>query len=1198
MAANEVFKFGTKKSRLHNRLSLSLQHWKLPSVSSLALSMAEIIVSPLLQVVFDKLANPLLEQIANRLGLKKEIRKLQRTLYVIQAVLADAEEQQLTNGALRIWLTELKEVAYEMEDLLDEFSLEAMRSRNQSGFAEQVRSFIPSFVQEEDRFVLLPRLKQIKETLELLAEEKSSFSLRDANSYRGSSRITERRQTGSVIVESEVFGREEDKGRIMNQLLSSNNTTLEHISVVSIVGLGGLGKTTLAQLVYNTDTVAAHFDLTIWVCVNDDFDVRKIMVSIIESASKKKCDIFGMDVLQLRLQELLLGKRYLLVLDDVWNEDDSEWEKLRMPLRSGVEGSRIIVTTRSTKVALVMEPIYIHQLEGLSDDHCWALFKQRAFGNNEKEHQNLFPIGMQIVKKCGGVPLAAKTLGSVMRFKKEEREWLIVQESDLWDISQSENGILPALRLSYSHLPSHLKACFAYCAIFPKNYTIKREKLVQLWIAAGLIQSSEGRRSLEYFGNQYFDELVWMFFFKDIQKSESGYIVDCKMHDLVHDLARSIVGNEFKMLERDDIKEDLSEVRHSAVVCNFSLRTVPESLYAAKKLRSLILLLPKGDLGEVPPRIFSSFRHLRVLDLSSSGIKKLHDSISSTIFLRYLDISNTYIENLPESICNLCNLQVLNLSGCYNLTELPSGMAKMYKLRHLVIKGCERLITMPPWIGKLEYLRTLSVFIVGKVAGQNLNQLQNLNLGGELTIRQLQNVRDATDAMEACLIEKLNLQSLSLCWESDFTGLNENSASDEMLEVLNCLQPHQYLEKLSIRGYQGIYLPKWMNVHKLPNIIELTLIGCRRCEYLPLLGQLPLLKVLYLQGMDAVRSIGAEFHGEGTGRPFPSLKELSVIDFPSLEFWWGFNIFPSLAKLTVRKCSRLQNLPWMPSVQHLELQSCNEMVLRSASSLTSLRNLVIDEFVERPLFLEKLLQNNPLLMSLKISSCPKLHSIPPSFGKLINLKSLAICWCEELHSLPRELQNLTSLESLEIIECPSLISLPEDIKGLCSLQTLSIENCRNLKCLPVELQFLTVLEHLTIMYCPNLASLPDCFQRLSSLKSLSILNCQELKCLPEGLQCVTSLQNLEIRSCPGLMALPECIAELTSLRCLALSDCQNLSSLPSGLQSLSSLQHLSILDCPTLEERCKKDVGEDWPKISHVAHVYSGSLEVESSSSH
>ncbi|EOY15576.1 Nbs-lrr resistance protein, putative [Theobroma cacao] len=1163
--------------------------------------MAEIIVSPLLQVVFDKLASRLLQEIANILGLKKEVRKLQRSLYVIQAVLEDAEERQLADRALRIWLTELKEVAYEVEDLLDEFYLEAMQSRNQGGFAEQVRSFIPSLARVAGCMDLSTRLQQIKETLEVLAEEKSSFNLREMVT-KGGSRRRRARQTGSFIIESEVFGREEDKDRIINMLLSSNSFTKGDISVVSIVGLGGLGKTTLTQLLYNNDRVAAHFDLKIWVCVSDDFDVGKIMISIIESASKNKCDIFGMDVLQFRLQELLFGKRYLLVLDDVWNEDDSEWERLRMSLRSGVEGSRIIVTTRSKKVALMMGSTYTYQLEGLSDNDCWALFKQRAFGNNEVEHQNLIPIGRQIVKKCRGVPLAAKTLGSLMRFKREERDWLVVQESDLWNVSQSENGILPALRLSYSHMPSHLKACFAYCSIFPKNYIIKKEKLIQLWIAGGFIQSPEGRKSLEFIGNEYFDDLVWMFFFQDIQKSENGNIIECKMHDLIHDLAQSIVGNEFNMLENDNIREDLCQTRHSSVVCNFRFYAIPEVLYAATKLRTLILLFPKGDLGELPSKIFSSFRYLWVLDISGSGIKKLQDSISSFIFLRYLDISNTHIENLPESVCRLRNLQVLNLSGCYNLIELPSGMAQMNKLRHLILDGCERLTKMPTWIGRLLYLQTLSMFIVGKEVGQHLNQLQNLNLGGELQIRGLENVRDATYAMNADLAAKRNILSLKLCWGSVFSGLNGNFANDDMQQkVLDHLQPHGYLKKLSIRGFGGIRLPGWMSISKLPNITELVLVNCRRCEYLPVLGQLPFLKVLYLQGMNAVKNIGREFYGDGTGTLFPSLKELTLMDFPSLEFWWSSKKkeeFPSLVKLTLSKCFRLQNVPCFPSLQHLELRSCNEMVLQSASDLTSLNILVIDDFAEQLVPLENLLKNNALLMSLKISSCPKLLSIPPSLGVLVNLRSLVIRWCEELYSLPRGLQNLTTLESLEIIECHSLISLPEDIQGLHSLRSLSIENCSKLMSLPVELEFLTALEHLTIMYCPNLASLPDSFQHLSKLKSLSVLNCPELKCLPEGLRCATLMQNLEIRSCPGLMALPEWVSELTSLRSLALSDCDNLTSLPRGLQSLGSLQHLSILECPTLEERCKKEIGEDWPKISHVAHAYIGSREFESSTTH
>ncbi|XP_022768540.1 putative disease resistance protein RGA3 [Durio zibethinus] len=532
--------------------------------------MAEIVLGPLLQVVFEKLASRFLKEIANRCGLKDEIKKLQRALRTIQSVLQDTEERQAADKSLKLWLSELKEVAFDADDLLEEFGPEAMMQENDSSLTEQESSIVPSLRPFITYLKRLPELKKIRERLDVLLEERSNFKLKKKDGEKAI-KSEQRRETGSFVIESEVIGREDDKEKIVEMLLlTTERRAIEFVSVIPIVGLGGLGKPTLAQLVYNDERVIRNFELRTWVCVNDDFHVRKIASLMIESATRRRCeDLMGMDAVQSQLRDLLFRRRYLLVLDDVWNEDVDEWDRLKSLLKLGAEGSKVIVTTRSAKVATIMGTVCSHHLKGLSHDDCWALFKQRAFANDQEDYPNLLPIGKQIVKKCGGVPLAAKTLGSLMRFKRKPEEWLSVQENDLWNVCETENGISPALRLSYSHLPSHLKGCFMYCSIFPKNYVIKKEKLIHLWVAEGLIQSceypmrgtrsSEERKSPEDVGNDYFNDLIWIHFFEEVKKNSDGDVIECKMHDLIHDLAKSVAGEEFFIFEGDCLPKNLLE---------------------------------------------------------------------------------------------------------------------------------------------------------------------------------------------------------------------------------------------------------------------------------------------------------------------------------------------------------------------------------------------------------------------------------------------------------------------------------------------------------------------------------------------------------------------------------------------------------------------------------------------------------------
>ncbi|MFQ6639678.1 hypothetical protein Gotur_014774 [Gossypium turneri] len=1191
------------------------------------MEVASLIVSPLLQVIYEKLAS-YVNVVEIPKVQKKNIKKLQDKLFIIQAVIQDAEERQLNDKRVKSWLSKLRDAAYDADDLLDEITTQPLLRRSlkervpskylpwnwkdpvkyqlrriQSSMSKETRRQvrITSFAIQSilSSFEMRHKLTDIIERLDDIAREMSTFSFKDVVAYKRSD-TREKRETGPDVDESQAHGRAEDVKKIVDLLLSSGADTW----VIPIVGIGGIGKTTLAQLVYNDLRLDGHFDKKIWVSLYDSFSTKRLLTEILECLTEHRCESSHMGVLQSQLRDSLYGKRYLLVMDDVWGGDQEEWDKVRSLLRCGAEGSKIIVTTRTERVASIMSKAPSHLLEGLAKDDCWTLFKQQAFAHGEEnDFPNLLPISLRIIDKCQGVPLAAKVLGGLLRSKREEDEWLRVQESDLWSLDTGENRLLSVLRLSFNHLPSNLKRCFAYCAIYPRNYHLNKEKLIQQWIAGGFVQSAgDNPHMLEQMGNECFNDLLEMSFF---QLTSSSDAVEFKIPSLIYDLAKLIAGKEFLTIENSDQAQvvtgrNLAETRYALVENNYRSSLLPKALYKAHKLCSLNFLA-SGDISmEAQRNLFQCFRHLKILNLSGSGIEKLHRSIGGLIYLRYLDLSNTPLQTLPETIGRLCNLRTLDLSGCTNLLELPGEIVKLVNLMHLNVKDCTRLARLPAFWWSMVRLRTLPIVI----SSTNLLMLRHLkNLQGELKIKYLENCTDPSLRMsvgakefEQCLIlNHLQLRTLDLFWGDGGEGkLNQNTSRQTRQpefvsqQLINRLKPSPNIRRLSIKGYLGCQFPFWMESDAIHNLTVLELISCKTVETLPMLGQLPFLKCLNIQGMDNVVKIDNEFSG-GAMRPFPSLNELTLQDFPKLRTWEGMTFgFPCLKRLSIMKCPLLKTMPSFPTLQHLMLKDCDPLLLRSAADLRTLLTLVIDSFCELDFIPKVLLENCLLLVSLTVISCPMLPRLPANLGRVTALKSLKIGWCAMLDGLSHGLANLISLENLEIIECPSLVTLPEQsLERLSSLRSLSFENCNGFTSLPRGMQHATALERLTVMYCSNLASLPDGLQNLLVLKSLTILSCPELASLPDGVQHMKMLQNLEIRICPKLMALPK-VKDLISLRSLAISDCQNIKSLPEGIEQLSGLQHLSIQDCPELEKRCKKGEGEDWLKISHIPYVYIG----------
>ncbi|XP_034674463.1 putative disease resistance protein RGA3 [Vitis riparia] len=386
--------------------------------------MAEQIPFTIAENLLMKLGSTAFQEIGLMYGIRKELSKLEDTLSTIKAVLLDAGEPQERNRAVSTWVRRLKEVVNDADQLLDDFAAEDLRRKThtQGRFVGQVSDFFSSSNHIAFRVKTGHRMKDIRERLDEIAKDISMFKFVPRVVQVENRKKSE---THSFVLASEIVGREKDIEKMIGLLMQ------EHLSMVAIVGIGGLGKTTLAQLVYNDDEkVGKHFDIKIWVCVSNGFEVKAVVKNIVKATTNTNVNNLELDQLQKLLRKSLEGKRYLLVLDDVSNEDPGKWDQLRLLLTIGAHGSKILVTTRSARVASVMGINSPYNLEPLGEESSWDLFRSLAFkGGEEKARPNLVKIGKEIVKSCEGVPQVIRHVARMLHSKTEESQWLYVKNS-------------------------------------------------------------------------------------------------------------------------------------------------------------------------------------------------------------------------------------------------------------------------------------------------------------------------------------------------------------------------------------------------------------------------------------------------------------------------------------------------------------------------------------------------------------------------------------------------------------------------------------------------------------------------------------------------------------------------------------------------------------------------------------------------
>ncbi|KAL2898257.1 hypothetical protein RDABS01_040039 [Bienertia sinuspersici] len=735
----------------------------------------------------------------------------------------------------------------------------------------------------------------------------------------------------------------------------------------------------------------------------------------------------------------------------------------------------------------------------------------------------------KIIRKCAGLPMAAKALGSLFRKTTEKSQRQTILDSNIWS---EEGHVLPVLKLSYFHLPYHLRYIFAYCSIFPKDYEFKEKEVILLWMAQGFIIPKNQKESMEVTGHHYFLDLLSMSLFEKSPSNKKRYV----MHDLVHDMSQWASRDTCRcIMDTEDSHENLTSVRHLTLHKSVTEQPFSINQTLVSQFRTFICRMREYLNGvnlEFQDFILR-FRCIRSLRLASETVEGLPECIGDLKHLRYLDLEFTKISELPESIYKLCNLQTLFLGLCRNLRNVRN-IRYLVNLRHLRFHQTLWKVMPVGTITKLTDLQTMGKMYLGDDHGDGsiIRALKFINhLQGKLKVIGLQNVKKVEDARAAQLSKKEGLEQLRLKWSGDgHDEIDDNTKSG----VLEELKPSSNIKECELDGFMGSTLPSWLGNPSLKNMVDIKLVNCEKCERLPPLGQLFSLKKLWVKGMKVW--VGWL---QGSKEKFPSLEELIIEQCQSFEGNLP-SALPSLKILRIEQCPQASVLlPTSRFLEELKIVNCGAVLPSTGKKATvnSSKRLWFEEIKSGNI---DLVVGSSCLDELHITKCDSLvtiNKIPAIVGSVRIDECEKLEWVEfdELSTSVATVNDDNFFQSIMIFRCNCIVAvgnIPLTVKRLCIcycdvLESVTCSGKWNLFHSSKAVTFgeggrlqLSHLNFLDISCCPKFKSLPQDIL-LPSIEHMRFIDNENQEGFPEQMHCFTSLEVLWIWHCHKIHKFPK-----------------------------------------------------------------------------